>query len=158
MGTTVAACTITMDGPILTNTYARAGDGRPMPTSAVETLSGTDAAVFFQTVQIVKETASILNYGTNAYEKPTKYDGAAKAVETGAASGAETGMVTSKATLPSQTGTAAQSGMTSVVSKASSAASDAAASATSAGFAAQVTGLGAFALAAVAGVMGVAAL
>lgn len=148
-----------MDGPILTNTNAQAGDGRAMPTSIVETMSGTLLADYFQTVQIVKETASIMNYGTDVYGKPTKYDGAAKAVETGAASGAEeTGMVTSKAILPSQTGTAAQSGMTSVVSEASSAASDAAASATFTGFAAQVTGLGGFALAAVAAVMGVAAL
>ena len=119
-------------------------------------MSGTDLTDYFQTVQIVKETASIMNYGTDAYGKPTKYDGAAKAVETG--NEKDTGMVTSKATLPSQTGTAAQSGMTSVVSKVGSAASDAAASSTSTGFAAQVTGLGAFAFAAVAGVMGVAGL
>lgn len=158
-GTTVAACTVTMDGPILTNTAAMADDGSFPPTSTFQTVSGTEAAECFMTVQIVKETASILNYGTNAHGKPTSYGGAKEAKETGAANGAEeTGMVTSKATLPSQTGTAAQSGMTSVMSKASSAASDAAASATSSGFAAQVTGLGAFALAAVAGVLGVAAL
>ena len=154
--TTLAACTVTMGGAILTNTYAQAGDGRPMPTSIVTTMSGTDIADSFGTVQIVKETASIMNYGSDAYGKPTKYDGASEAVETG--SGKETGTVTSKATLPSQTGTAAQSGMTSVVSEVNSAASDAASSSTSTGFAAQVTGLGAFALAAIAGVMGVAAL
>lgn len=147
---------MTVEGAILTNTYAQPGDGRPLPSSIVTTMSGSDIADAFVTVQIVKETASIMNYGTDAYGKPTKYDGAAEAVETG--SGKESGIVTSKATLPSQTGTAAQSGMTSVVSEVNSAASDAASSSTSTGIAAQVTGLGAFALAAIAGIMGVAAL
>lgn len=148
-----------MKGAILTNTNAQAGDGRAMPTSVVQAMFGTDVADYFQTVEIVKETASIMNYGTDAHGKPTKYDGAAKAVETAAASGAEeTGMVTSKAALPSQTGTMAQSDIPSILSKVSSSASDAAASATSSGFAAEVTGLGAFAVAAIAGVMGVAAL
>lgn len=159
-GTTVADCTYTASGAIFTNTAAAADDGSMPPTSEEYIMSGTDMASVFQTVEVVKETGAIMNYGTGRDGRPTSYEGAAKAIQTGAA---ETGMVTSKATLPSQTGamSGAKSSVESVVSSkasASSSGASAAASTVSEGFAAQVTGLGAAAFAAVVGVMAMAAL
>ena len=101
-GTTKADCTYTGDGPLFTNTAA-AGDGTPPPKSGKGILTGTDLDGVFQKVTIVTDTASILGYGTGMDGKPTSYEGAAKAIMTGAA---ETGMVTSKASLPTQTGAA----------------------------------------------------
>lgn len=162
-GTTIADCTYTASGPYFTNTAAAFGDGRMPPPSGHNIISGTNMEGVFQTVSIVKETGDIMNYGTGMDGKPTKYADAAKAIHTGGAGAAETGMVTSKATLPSQTGAAsgAKSSAESMVSsKASAASSDAgaAASTVAEGFAAQVTGLGAAAFAAVAGVMAMVAL
>ena len=157
-GTTVADCTQIVTGAILTNTAGLIGD-TSLQSSDHAVVSGTQLDGVFQTVTIVTDTASILNYGTGVDGSKTTYGGVL-AVETGAgssttATATETGMVTSKATLSSQTGVAA-----SVSSKASSVKADAsaAASASLTGFAAQVTGLGAFAAAAVAGVMAMAAL
>ena len=156
-GTTIADCFESVSGAILTNTAMV--DNSLVHTINEAVVSGTQLDGVFQTVTIVTDTASILNYGTRADGSKTTYGGVL-AVETGTgasttATATETGMVTSKATLTSQTGVAA-----SVSSKASSVKADAsaAASASSTGFAAQVTGLGAFAAAAVAGVMAMAAL
>ena len=125
------------------------------PRSGKEIITGTDMNVW-EKVTVVTDTASIQNYGLGKDGKPTSYEGAAKAIETGAA---ETGMVTSKASLPTQTG-AVKSFESLVSSKTEAAASGASAAASSVaeGFAAQVTGLGAAAFAAVAGVMAMAAL